>query len=80
MQSSCICNIIPNAKRRKILKEFSAKCKSVTPKLSATSSYSDRIWFVAFATKLSSYIKYALRQNSVHFTKKFPKWKIKIVW
>ena len=42
--------------------------------------YSKRIWLVAFATELSSYIRYALRQNSVHFAKKFPKWKMKIVW
>ena len=33
---------------------------------------------VAFATKLSSYIRNALRQNSVYFAKKFPKWKIKV--
>ena len=41
--------------------------------------YSNRIRIVANATKLSSYIRYALRQNSVHFAKKIPKEKIDIV-
>ena len=41
--------------------------------------YSNRVRFVAFATELSSHIRYALRQDSVHFIKKFPRWKIEIV-
>ena len=56
-----------------------AWCKWVMSWRCGKCFYGKRIRLVASATELSSYIKYALRQNSVHFAKKIPKWKIKIV-
>ena len=39
-----------------------------------------KIKFVALAIKISSYIIFELRQNSMHFMKKSHRWRVEIIW
>ena len=57
-----------------------ALCKAV--RLGTCTGYYSfkEIWFVAFATKISSYRIFKLRQNSMHFVKKSYGWKEEIIW